>query len=298
MDNAADPGTLVADGAELTLELGPRIAPLLQGRIAGLAERAPAELTFGNLWLFRQAHRWRFHEGRWPFISGISYDGQPHALPLFKLSSAPAPVLHDLLVRHGCIFPLREDEMALLDGSRFRFASNRNDADYLYPAEQFRQYRGRALQKKRNLMAQLQTAHALFVQTYTTALREEALQVLEGWMHDKHKQPGETDDGPCREALALAPQLGLEGFLYRASGEVAGFLLAQELQPGVWVVRFAKGLVRFKGIAQFMFHHFASRPDRKVDWLNFEQDLGLPNFRRTKLSYRPATLLPKWRLLP
>lgn len=38
-------------GVELALDHAPRIAPLLAARIAGLAERAPAELTYGNLWL-------------------------------------------------------------------------------------------------------------------------------------------------------------------------------------------------------------------------------------------------------
>jgi hypothetical protein len=33
-----------------------------------------------------------------------------------------------------------------------------------------------------------------------------------------------------------------------------------------------------------------------VDWLNFEQDMGLANFRRTKLSYRPVALLSKFRV--
>jgi len=287
----------LADGVELTLEHGERIGPLLQARIAGLAQRAPADLTFANLWLFRQAHRWRFHDEPWPWISGISYDGQRHALPLFDVRRAPPHVLRDLLARHDCLFPLSDPEAAAVGQQCFALASNRDDADYLYAADQFRHYRGRALQKKRNLMAQLQAGHALSVQPYTPALYDDARRVLEVWMQDKHNQPGEADDAPCREALALAPRLGLEGFLYRADKEGAGFLLAEELQPGVWVVRFAKGLVRFKGIAQFMFHHFASRQDRQVEWLNFEQDLGLPNFRHTKQSYRPAALLPKWRLL-
>jgi hypothetical protein len=297
-DPAPDPRQLAAEGVELTLDLGARIAPLLQARTAGLAERTPAELSFGNLWLFRRAHRWRFHDGPSPCISGVGYDGQRHAVPLFRLHEAPESVLHDLLARHGGLYPLSEPEAGTMARTSFALASHRDDADYLYTADQLRRYPGRILHKKRNLLAQLLAEHDITVQAYAPGLQQEAAQVLDGWMHDKHKQAGETDDAACRDALAFAPQLSLEGFLYRAGHQPAGFLLAEELQPGVWVVRFAKGLVRFKGIAQFMFQHFASRPDRRVDWLNFEQDMGLPNFRQTKLSYQPAALLPKWRLLP
>jgi hypothetical protein len=296
---AAEPHAPARDGgAELTLSLAPRIAPLLARRIEALAERTPAELSFANLSLFRRPHQWRWHDGPWPCISGVAYDGQRHALPLFDVRRAPPDELRALLARHGCLFPLCDREAEEIDAAQFVLSTERNDADYVYPAEQFRLYRGRALQKKANLMSQLQAAHALRVEPYGPHLYQEALVVLQGWMRDKGKGPGEADESACRDALSLAKELGLEGFLYWADGEPAGFLLAEELQPGVWVIRFAKGLVRFKGIAQYMFHHFASRTDARVDWLNFEQDLGLPSFRQTKLSYRPAILLPKWRLLP
>jgi len=268
----------------------------------GLSEHTPADLTFGNLWLFRRVHRWRWHDGPWPCIGGLAYDGQRLALPLFDARRAPAGVLRALAAEHGGLFGLCEREAEAARDAGFELASHRDDADYVYPAQQFRHYPGRALRKKANLMSQLLAAHALKVEPYGPHLRDAALCVLEGWMQDKGKAPGDADEDACRDALSLAPELRLQGFLYRADGLPAGFLLAEPLQDGVWAIRFAKGLARFKGIAQYMFHHFASHGaaagERPVEWLNFEQDLGLPNFRHTKLSYRPAFLLPKWRLLP
>ena len=87
----------------------------------------------------------------------------------------------------------------------------------------------------------------------------------------------------------------MQGFLHRADGEPAGFVLAQPIQPGVWVMRFAKGLNRFKGIYQHMFQHFCLGVP-EVEWLNFEQDMGLASFRQTKLSYQPSALIPKFRV--
>ena len=73
-------------------------------------------------------------------------------------------------------------------------------------------------------------------------------------------------------------------------------LFRSEIQPAVFVVRFAKGLDAFKGLYQYMFHHFCSHIGRPLEWLNFEQDLGQVNFRRTKLSYQPSALLGKFRV--
>jgi hypothetical protein len=71
-------------------------------------------------------------------------------------------------------------------------------------------------------------------------------------------------------------------------------VLVPPIQPGVWVIRFAKGLNRFNGIYQHMFQHFCTAMP-EVQWHNFEQDLGLANLKRTKLSYQPSALLPKFR---
>lgn len=283
-------------GQALTLDLAPALAPRLAQRLAGLGAQALAELSYSNLWLFRRPHHYRYHAGPWPCISGQTYDSQGHALPLFDVRDAPAQVLDELLSRFGCLYPLAEREAQRFDPAHYRVETQRDDADYLYPAAQFRHYPGRVLQKKRNLMAQLLAQHSVTAQPYDLTLQSAALQVLQGWLQDKDKAAGAADDLPCREALALAPQLGLSGFVYWADAQPAGFLLAEALQPGVVVVRFAKALVNFKGMAQYMFHHFALNAPGPVHWLNFEQDMGLANFRRTKLSYQPAQLISKWRI--
>ena len=289
-------GELSLPGQALTLELAPALAPCLAQRLAGLGEHALADLSYSNLWLFRRPHNYRFHAGPWPCISGLSYDGQRHALPLFDVRDAPAQVIDALLASFDCLYPLSEREARHFDPARYRMETQRDDADYLYSADQFCRYPGRLLQKKRNLMAQLQAMHSVTAQPYSSALQGAALQVLQGWLCDKAKAAGAADDLPCREALALAPQLGLSGFVYWADAQPAGFLLAETVQPGVVVVRFAKALVKFKGMAQFMFHHFALNAPGPVQWLNFEQDMGLANFRRTKLSYQPVQMIQKWRV--
>lgn len=283
------------DGQELTLELLPRLAPALAARIEGLGEHAPADLTAANLWLFRRAHGYRYHPGEWPVVSGKSYDGQAHAIPLFDPSSAPVAVLHGYIASYGSLFPLTMREAGALKRKGYTITSHRDDADYVYTAETFASYPGRALQYKRSLSKQFTSGHEVRTQVYSSQLQAEALAVLDGWMRDKAKAAGEADDLPCREALAHASELGLEGVVVEANGEPAGFLLAEHSQPGVWVIRFAKGLAKFNGVAQFLFRQFAQEPPARCEWMNFEQDLGLANFRRTKLSYGPKLMPQKWR---
>lgn len=272
-----------------------RVGALIRALADGMGERCLSEYSFANLWLFRREHRYRFTDGTWPYISGLTYDGAHHVMPLFALDSAPSEVVDELLSQHDCLYPLPLAQAQRLDTARYLHSASRDDADYLYPADHFRFYQGMLLNKKRNLMKQLLKAHSVQAVPYGPDWHKGAQTVLDGWMADKSKPAGGADEQPCRDALAEAGTLGLEGFGYTVDGEAAGFVLAEPLQPGVYAMRFAKGLSRFKGLPQFMFHHFCTaRPE--VHWLNFEQDLGLPNFRQTKQSYQPEMLLDKCRL--
>ncbi len=283
-------------GVPLSLALLPRLEQLLAPLREGTGERCLSDWNAGNLYLFRQAHDYRFHDGRLPYLSGRTYDATAHVFPLFDLSRTSLSQVSELAAGGRCFYPLSEAQKAVLDRDRFVCAASQDDADYLYPAENFRFYRGTVLGKKRNLMKQLLAAHAVHAEPFTSTHCDAAMQVLHTWMQDRNKGETEADYAACVRALEYAVPLGLEGFVFRADDHPAGFLLAQELQPGVFVIRFAKGIDRFKGIAQYMFHYFCVAFHRPVQWVNFEQDMGLENFRRTKSSYQPAALLAKYRV--
>ena len=285
-----------ADGLPLELGLLSQIEPALRRQRAALGHRALSEYAFANLYLFRVAHAYRYLPGPWPCVSGRTYDGARHLLPLFDPREAPADVLVDLLRDHDCFFPIPEEALPAFDPARFVWSAVADDADYLYPAANFRDYRGDKLRKKRNLMKQLLAAHRVEAFPLDARRITDAMKVLSGWMDDKGKATGDADELPCIDALHLAAHFALDGEIHYADGRPAGFVIAQPMAPGVAVMRFAKGIDAFKGIYQFMFHHYcATRADR-LDWLNFEQDLGLANFRRTKQSYQPQLLLPKLRV--
>jgi uncharacterized protein len=293
-------------GEPLNLAHQAELEPLLNAaRLASAPEPQLilSDATFANLYLFRDAHHWRYVRGAGGMpgsarIQGQAYDGTPLVWPLHPWDPAQTEALRAWLqpVAGGtaALGPLSDAQAARLAPAHFTLSASRDDADYLYRAEAFRHYSGSVLQKKRNLVKQLLTNHAVHAEPYHPGLADEAQQVLGGWLQDKAKPAGAADDMPCQEALALAQRLNLQGTLYRIEGRAAGFLLAEHLAPGVMVMRFAKALEAHKGLYQHMFQHFCqNRPE--LEWLNFEQDLGQPNFRQTKLSYQPAALLTKHR---
>lgn len=288
---------LAQDCPGLALSLGHQaeVDALLAPLRADLSKDCLSDLAFSNLYLFRHAHAYRYLPGPYPCVAGVTYDGVRHLLPLFDLARAPAASVPALLEHGDCFFPIAASVAARMDSRIYLSVQHEADADYLYPTENFRTYRGQLLRKKRSLMAQLLQSAPVHAQPLTPACLPDALDVLARWMRDRGKTPGEADELACCEALTLADRFCLDGTVYYADGEAIGFLLAQRMVDGAAVMRFAKGVDARKGVYQYMFHHYCMQA-ADLNWLNFEQDLGLPNFRQTKRSYQPAAMLAKHRV--
>ncbi len=288
----------IAGGEPLSLDhrgaIESALATLSAAEAGDPAAWIVSELSFANLWLFREAHDYRFIPGAWPGLVGRAYDGLVHRIPLFPLAGVCAEALRAWMGDQRVLYPLSQRQADALSPDHFDITFLRDDADYLYPAQQFRDYAGRALGHKRGLARQFVESNDVTVRRYERSLVHDASQVLASWMRQKGKRAGEADEVACRQALQHAETLGLHGEVHYVDGHGAGFVLADMLRPGLAVMRFAKGVDRYKGIAQHMFSHYAQeRPE--LQWINFEQDLGLANFRRTKLSYRPTAMVPKFR---
>jgi hypothetical protein len=282
-------------GLPLTLEHSEEIDAMLFPLRERMGSACLSEFAFSNLYLFRRAHAYRFLPGPWPCVAGVTYDGVRHLMPLFDLHAAPATVLRNLLREHDCFFPVPASTAAVLDPSLFVFSQCEDDADYLYAAQNFRDYRGELLRKKRQLMQQLLRQWQVTAHPLGPDRIGDAESLLAAWMQDKDKAQGEADESACREALQLIGRFGFDARIYYANGEPAGFIIAQRLNASTAAMRFAKGSDRYKGIYQYMFHHYCMQA-QDIAWINFEQDIGLPNFRQTKRSYQPHAMLQKCRV--
>ncbi len=282
-------------GEPITLALQAGIDAALDPLRRASGEQCLSDHVFSNLYLFRQAHDYRFIPGEWPGVAGRTYDGARHFMPLFDVAKLSTGTLGALIETHGCLYPVATRHVGAL-AERFVASASADDSDYLYRASTFEDYAGRALAKKRNLVRQFLASHASRAEPFGAAQADAALAVLAGWMAQKEKAEGEADERACIEAIAQASRFGFEGFVHFVDELPVAFLLVQELQPGVFAVRFAKGLDSHVGIYPFMFQHFCRHFPRPVRWLNFEQDMGIAGFRRSKRSYQPSALLPKWRI--
>jgi hypothetical protein len=283
----------------LGLEHRPLIEGALERSRGPLGERAPSDLTFENLYLFRAAHCYGYVPGAYPFIGGRTYDGVSHLIALFDLTELTPLALAELLQPGEWFYPVPAQIAQRLHSKNFECMALREDSDYLYLASDFVGYHTKPLRGQRAAVRKLKERHVITQQDVRHDGATDAFAVLDRWMAEKELAEDAADCIPCREALRPPQGLNpLAGTIYYADGQPAGFLLSEQLNPHVRVVRFVKGLSAFDGIYPHMFQQLCVGNAGSLRWLNFEQDLGKPNFRKSKLSYGPASLLEKFRVRP
>ncbi len=255
-----------------------------------------SEYSFANLYLFREAHRYEVIFDREIFVSGYTYDGRRYLMPTADLRLLDAAYLKELAGEFGMFFPVPEEWLTAFDPSVYEFSYLDGDTDYIFLIDVMKTYAGKKLHNKRNLLYQFEELYTHEALPLTADRMTHAFEVLEGWQRDSGLSPGETDYRACREALERYDELVLCGAIYYADGAPAGFIVGEELGSEVFALHFAKGLVRFKGIYQFMYNNFARIMPDKYCCFNFEQDLGMESLRRAKSSYHPSCMLKKYRV--
>jgi len=97
-----------------------------------------------------------------------------------------------------------------------------------------------------------------------------------------------------RETFDNYQRLNVTGGAIRVDGEIKPFAIGEQLNPTTAVCHFEKALPEIHGLAQLINQWFAKFGLQKFEFINREQDLGIPGLRQAKESYYPHHLLEKF----
>lgn len=256
-----------------------------------------SEYSFQNLYLFRGTHEYLvFEKEGFVFVKGVTYDGGVYIMPAGDIRKIPCPLLKELQQQCDFFFPVCEEWLDHFHGKGFEARYTDGDTDYIYTAEKMKTYPGRKLHKKRNLLKQFNESYTATASMINPENIKDAYAILDEWQENTGGAKGDTDYYACREALDLYQELGVCGGIYYADGEPAAFILGEELTQDTYVMHFAKGLTKFKGVYQYIYNDFANILPKKYEFINYEQDLGSIALRMAKTSYIPDRLMKKYRL--
>jgi hypothetical protein len=186
-----------------------------------------------------------------------------------------------------------------LSESGLSIEPDRDNFDYVYLRQDLADLAGRKYHKKRNHIKQALAQNDLEYREISGNLIDHCRDFLGHWCDTK--QCGHVP-GLCREFQAVSEtldnfdSLGVFGGAILAQGKVRGFTVGEELIPGTAVVHFEKVDASIRGLAQVISQWFCRESLSEFEFVNREQDLGIPGLRQAKESYYPHHMVEKYRV--
>lgn len=180
---------------------------------------------------------------------------------------------------------------------------NRDDDDYIYLKEDLVNLGGRKLHQKKNHLNYFLKNYEFDYEEISDNNREEVMEFIRGKNRYKMGEtPPEWQEILEMETVAIEELLkftgkGLLTGVIRVSGKVAAVTIGEFARPELRdtvLVHVEKADDRIRGLYQAINNEFCKRLPQETLYVNREEDMGIENLRKTKLSYKPVMMSEKY----
>lgn len=188
----------------------------------------------------------------------------------------------------------------------FQITQDRDHFDYVFLTEELSKLEGSKFTKKRNKLSNFlkKNPHIYLnlVDLMDPKNHKDIISLFLTWGNNKAKHQKDTDN----ELIALKRLLEHAKFLdlyclgiFTNSKQLIGFSITELLQQKYSILHFTKADSSYVGIFEFIYKSTAEELYRKkYEYINREQDLGIPGLRESKISWRPIKFLKKYIISP
>lgn len=275
-----------------------------QSLVAHCLRRYPpeiSELTFTNLFVWRSSRPIWLAEVEDSMVFIADSHGSDAATKVIlgpPLGEAPPLAFARALgIELEGFVRIPEDTATSLRDAGLNVMPDRDNSDYVYRVADLADLEGRHYHKKRNLIKQCLAAHRCEYEPITAQLVSECLELQDRWCQARNCG---KDPGLCKEYVAIRDafihyqDLQFLGGTIRIDGELQAYALGEALTPDTAVCHFEKAMPGIQGLGQLINQWFAKHALGGFEFVNREQDLGIPGLRQAKESYHPHHMVHKF----
>lgn len=254
------------------------------------------------------------YKTRWTELDGVIYmvadwHGETFALQPFgpddKMQSAIKTLL-DWFDANGLKFSIGGleqnfvEELKKYPDAEFEIAKIENNFDYVYLADDLINLPGRKFHSKKNHLNAFRKNYpfAEYI-SITCDIIPQCRAELESWYELRSPElPNDPflDDehNAIIEVLNNFDDFKLKGGAIRLNDRIVAFTFGEQLNEDTAVIHVEKADPEIRGAYAAINQGFAADAWSKMKYINREEDMGLPNLRKAKESYRPVKLIEKF----
>ena len=259
------------------------------------------EYTFGNIFAYTAKMEIKVAEIFSCLVTRCIYDGQlMYCYPMGNgdKKAAVEAIIEDAadLGKDFRFFGITKefaDELEENFPDVFRIVFDRDGSDYIYSREDLVILKGKRYQPKRNHISYFTKN---FNWSYERISREniaDCLRMNERWVDeslDERKEDLLEELEIIRKVFDNYEALDFVGGLIRIDGEVVAFTMGERMNDDTFCVHFEKAFSSYRGAYPMINREFCSRELASYRFVDREDDLGVDNLRKAKLSYYPVLI--------
>lgn len=189
-----------------------------------------------------------------------------------------------------------------IDLKKYLLEIDLNNCDYVYNVEGLASYDGSKYSHKRKLYNRFvrnnPQAKVMKLDLNTKEVKTEIISLSRVWMKNKLGEDEGLDLDKELKAIERFLDAGFEealGVGLMIGEKLIGYQLCTLLSNEYAICHFGKIDVTYRDAFEYMMSQNASiLIEHGIKYLNTEEDLGLPNLRYSKDSYRPSSILRKY----
>ncbi len=179
---------------------------------------------------------------------------------------------------------------------KFLISEDVNYFDYVYRVEDLIGLSGKKYHAKKNHVNKFKSLYDWEYQTLSQENIKECLELFDRW-HDKKSNEIiglDEERDAVRELFQNWSSLDVRGGCIRVDGKMIAFSVGEPLCGKTAVIHLEHADTDYHGAFAIMNQQFLEHEWRDFEFVNREEDMGIPGLRKVKESYRPAFMVKKY----
>ena len=237
-------------------------------------------------------------------------DRNYYSYPIGAKSNEQLALIINKLIEHCAelgedfiLHAISADKAELLEElfpDKFEITPVRDLFDYIYSAEKLSTLAGKKLHSKRNFINRFTAEHEWHTVEMTTDNSSLWADMVGEWIAARDEEAYESafdEARAMRIAMSYFTELKLDGIYLYIGDRPCAFAVGERICKDTYIVHFEKADATIAGTYPMINREFVRMIKEKypeVEYINREDDMGLENLRKAKLSYYPEIIEEKY----
>ncbi len=265
------------------------------------ADELTCEISFVNLLLWQPLYNnCYFIEDGILYLKSYDEDIVTYSLPFGDIKQGMQKIIEhtrnpypDIWAQEGARFRAFKD----LYGRYYDIIESRNEFDYIYNSSDLINLSGKKYHSKRNHISAFSKQFDWHYEEITENNLNSVKECAKLW-YDEHSDRMDDELKTEMHGVSLMldnmEKLNIKGGAITINGKVIAFTLGSAINDIIYNIHIEKAISGFEAAYTVINREFATRNAQNYKYINREDDLGIAGLRKSKLSYKPEIILPKY----